>query len=54
MLCAFFVDVIVWYKAGKIIISDGTDEEEKAEKLPLEEELHAITAKPSDNGQEEN
>lgn len=46
LLCAFFVDLIVWYKAGKIIISEGADEEVKVEKVPLEEELHAIAAKP--------
>lgn len=46
LLCAFFVDVIVWYKAGSINFVD--------EQVPLEEELHAITAKQpqhSENGE---
>ncbi|XP_017781677.1 PREDICTED: solute carrier organic anion transporter family member 3A1 [Nicrophorus vespilloides] len=34
LLCAFFVDLIVWYKAGSINFVD--------EQAPLEEELHAI------------
>lgn len=43
LLCAFFVDVIVWYKAGSINFVD--------EQLPLEEELHAITAKQPQNSE---
>ncbi|GJQ70012.1 hypothetical protein Trydic_g13370 [Trypoxylus dichotomus] len=38
LLCAFFVDVIVWYKAGSINFVD--------EQAPLEEELPAIASKP--------
>ncbi|KAK9680091.1 Organic Anion Transporter Polypeptide (OATP) family [Popillia japonica] len=38
LLCAFFVDVIVWYKAGSINFVD--------EQAPLEEELPAISTKP--------
>ncbi|XP_018325614.1 solute carrier organic anion transporter family member 3A1 [Agrilus planipennis] len=38
LLCAFFVDIIVWYKAGSINFVD--------EQVPLEEELHSITGKP--------
>ncbi|XP_018573157.1 solute carrier organic anion transporter family member 3A1 [Anoplophora glabripennis] len=37
LLCAFFVDVIVWYKAGSINFVD--------EQVPFEEELHTITGK---------
>lgn len=37
LLCAFFVDVIVWYKAGSINFVD--------EQIPGEEELHTITNK---------
>ncbi|CAH1103145.1 unnamed protein product [Psylliodes chrysocephalus] len=37
LLCAFIVDVIVWYKAGKINFVD--------EQVPYEEELHTITGK---------
>lgn len=37
LLCAFFVDVIVWYKAGSINFVD--------EQVPYEEELHTITGK---------
>lgn len=39
LLCAFFVDIIVWYKAGSINFVD--------EQAPLEEEMHTITTKPS-------
>lgn len=57
LLCAFFVDVIVWYKAGKIQISEGVDEEEEeenvAEKLPLDEGLRAIMSKPPDQNKED-
>lgn len=38
LLCAFFVDLIVWYKAGSINFVD--------EQPAVEEELHAITGKP--------
>ncbi|KAB0800160.1 hypothetical protein PPYR_08040 [Photinus pyralis] len=41
LLCAFFVDVIVWVKAGSINFVD--------EQSPLEEELNAITAKPKND-----
>lgn len=37
LLCAFFVDVIVWYKAGSINFVD--------EQVPLEEELTSMTKK---------
>ncbi|CAH1153796.1 unnamed protein product [Phaedon cochleariae] len=37
LLCAFFVDILVWYKAGSINFVD--------EQVPFEEELHTITGK---------
>lgn len=41
LLCAFFVDVIVWVKAGSINFVE--------EQSPLEEELNSITAKPKND-----
>lgn len=37
LLCAFFVDVIVWYKAGSIDFVN--------EQVPLEVELHVMPGK---------
>lgn len=37
LLCAFFVDVLVWYKAGSINFVD--------EQQPQEEELNPIAGK---------
>lgn len=56
MVLAFFVDIIVWVKAGKIQIDDCDNDEEKAEKVPLEEPLQAIASKEhvTENDNEEN
>lgn len=43
LLGAFFVDVIVWYKAGSIKFVD--------EQVPFEEELHTITGKITTEGE---
>lgn len=43
LLGAFFVDVIVWYKAGSIKFVD--------EQVPFEEELHTITGKIKTEGE---
>lgn len=37
LLCAFFVDLIVWYKAGSINFVN--------EQVPLEVELHVISGR---------